>query len=107
MGRTAVIEAGANNIYGVTFTREDIDAARSDARAQAIEDAQAKAQEYADLNDLTLGDVVVVSEVIGNNVPLFDHSYAAQGLDGGAGPSITPGQLEVLVQIEVTYAASK
>lgn len=103
----AVIEAGANNIYGVSFTREEIDAARSDARAQAIEDAQAKAQEYADLNELTLGDVVVVSEVIGNNVPLFDRSYAAQGLGGGAGPSITPGQLEVLVQVEVTYAASK
>lgn len=103
----AVIEAGANNIYGVSFTREDIVAARSDARAQAVEDAQAKAQEYAGLNDLTLGDVVVVSEVIGNNAPLFDRGYPAEGLGGGGGPSIAPGQLEVLVQVQVTYAASK
>lgn len=103
----AVVAAGANNIYGVSFTREDIDAARSDARTQAIEDAKARAQEYADLNDLTLGDVVVVSEVIGNNAPMFDRGFPAQGLGGGGGPSIAPGQLEVLVQVQVTYAASK
>jgi uncharacterized protein YggE len=61
----AAIEAGANNIYGVTFSLDDPSQVESEAREKAVADAQAKAQELATLNDVKLGDVVSVSEVIG------------------------------------------
>lgn len=103
----AAVEAGANNVFGVTFTREDAEGARSQARVEAVENAQAKAQEYAGLNDLTLGSVVSVSEVVGGSAPYgLVREAAAEGL-GGGGPSISPGQLEVQVQIQITYEAAQ
>lgn len=103
----AVIQAGANNVYGVSFTREDAEGARSQARSEAVKNALAKAQEYAELNGLTLGDVVSVSEVIGGATPFgVMRESAAVGL-GGGGPDISPGQLEVQVQVQVTYEAAK
>ena len=61
----AAIEAGANNIYGVTFSLDDPSQVESKAREKAVADAQAKARELATLNDVEVGDVVSVSEVIG------------------------------------------
>lgn len=102
----AVIDAGANNVFGVSFTREDADEARSEARADAVADAEAKAEEYAQLNGVTLGEVVSVSEVINAGVPMPLGRGAAEGL-GGGGAAISPGQLEVHVQIQVTYAVAE
>jgi uncharacterized protein YggE len=101
----SAVSAGANNVFGVTFTREDAQAARSEARVEAVKNAKAKAQEYAQLNDLTLGSVISVSEVVGGGTP-FEMPAAAEGL-GGGGPSISPGQLEVQVQIQITYVATQ
>lgn len=101
----AVIQAGANNVYGVTFTREDAEAARRQARSEAVQNARAKAQEYARLNSLTLGEVISVSEVIGGSMPFVGVREAAGY--GGGGPDISPGQLEVQVQIQITYEVTR
>jgi uncharacterized protein YggE len=49
-----------------------------------------------------LGDVVSVSEVIGGAGPVFDRATIATGLGGGA--PIQPGELEVSMSIQVTFA---
>jgi uncharacterized protein YggE len=102
----AAMEAGANNIFGVTFSIEDPGAAQSQAREEAVSDARAKAEELAGLHGLEAGEVISISEVIaqGGFFPSTVRMAAADmGAGGGAGP-ISPGQLQVSVQLQVTYA---
>ena len=105
----AAIAAGANNIFGVNFSIDDPSEAASVARAQAIENAQAKAQDLAQLTGLQLGNVVSVSEIIGSRGGFYGSSGLAAmsqaGLGGGGGP-IAPGQLNVNVQLEVIYSVT-
>jgi len=105
----AAIEAGANNIYGVTFNVADPSPLKGEAREKATDDALAKAQALAVLNQAELGDLISVSEIIGGSGggyypggfnPFFG---GAAGLGGGGGP-IVPGELNMTVQLQVTYA---
>jgi len=101
------IEAGANNIYGVTFSVADPSPLMSQAREKAVADASAKAQELAGLNNVTVGEVLSVSEIIGGVGGYYAGSFrglpAAEGMGGGGGP-ISPGELEMTAQLQVTYA---
>ena len=101
----AAIEAGANNIYGVEFALDDPSVAESDARAAAIADAQAKAEELAGLTNLTLGQVISVSEVVGMGGGYYAGNFAEQARAfGGGGTPITPGQLDLVMQLQVIFA---
>ena len=101
----AAVEAGANNIYGIEFSLEDQSAAESAARAQAVEDALAKAEELAGLTGVAVGSVVSISEVVGGNGGYYSSNFAeqARGLGGGSGAPIAPGQLELVMQLQVVY----
>lgn len=57
-----VVAAGANSIYGISFIVTDSTAAASQARAAAIADAMAKAEEIAAATGTRLGRLVSVSE---------------------------------------------
>ncbi len=103
---TAVTNAGANSIYGVSFSVADPAALEAEAREEAIANAQERARLLAELSGVTLGDVVAVSEVIGQ-MPYREMG----GLGGGgymaaeaAGTSISPGQLSYHVEVQVTFA---
>ena len=100
----AAIEAGANSTYGVEFRLDDQEGARSEARALAIESANAKAVELAGLTSVTVGQVLSVSEVIGNSPYYSAPSAAAYGLGGGGGTPISAGELQLTMQVQVTYA---
>ena len=96
----AVVEAGANNIWGVSFSVDDRTEAEEDARADAIADARARAGALAELAEVTLGPVMSVSEVLGSggiSVPLtVEKELSAAG-------SISPGEIEVSYQVQVTF----
>ncbi len=104
----AAMEAGANQVHGVSFSLADPTRFESEAREKAIANALAKATELATLNGLEVGSVVSVSEVIAQGGGFYDtslRSVAAQGgMGGGAGP-ISPGEMEVLMRLQVVYAA--
>lgn len=101
----AAIEAGANTINSVTFDIAKPAELQGQARKKAVDDAKAKAQELAGLNGVSLGDVVNVSEVVQGPVPLFGTTkYAAQGVGGGGVGPISPGEIEVTVQLQISYA---
>ena len=97
------VAAGANNVYGVSFSVDDTTKLEADARAKAIADAKVRAESLAKLSGVTLGDVLSVSEVIGGPSPVYDSQRmsAAAGLGGGA--PIQPGELEVNTSIQVTF----
>lgn len=96
----AAVEAGANNLWGVSFSVEDPELAEADARAAAIADAQGRAEALAELSNVELGPVMTVSEVIGGAGPM--PVAAERAVVSGAG-SISPGELEVSYQVQVTY----
>ena len=104
----AAIAAGANNIYGITFSLDDPSQVESEARGKAVTDANAKAQELAELNNLQLGNVLSVSEVVGTAgyyAGSFREMAAAPGLGGGGAGPISPGELTLTMQLQIVYAA--
>lgn len=102
----AAVEAGANNIYGIEFNVAQPSQFKSQVRQSAIADAKAKATELAQLTEVTIGKVVSVSEIV-NNGGYFQANYSQLGLGGGAAPAptspISPGELEIAMQLQVTY----
>lgn len=103
----AAIEAGANNIYGVTFSLDNPKSVESDARAKAVENAAAKAAELAELNGVEVGAVESISEVVGQGGGYFGGNFAAAapafGGGGGGGTSVSPGELSLSMQLQITY----
>lgn len=95
----AVVEAGANQVYGVNFTVADDEAWQSKARAAAVANAKERAAELAQLNGVALGDVLTISEVIGTS-PTPRVAFEAAAMGGG----IAPGELQLSTQVQITYA---
>jgi uncharacterized protein len=96
----AVIEAGANSIWGVSFSVDDPKAAQAEARSKAVTDAQTRAQALSELSGVKLGPVMSMSEVVsGGAVPM----YAMADRAAGGGGSISPGEVEVSYQVQVSY----
>jgi uncharacterized protein YggE len=96
----AVVEAGANNIWGVSFSVDDPKEAQADARAEAIADARSRAGALAELTEVTLGPVMSVSEVLGAGG--FSAQVVVEKAMSASG-SISPGEVEVSYQVQVTY----
>lgn len=95
------VTAGANSVYGVYFSMEDTADLEAQARAKAMADAEARAQALASLGGVSVGEVLTISEVIGTPGPV----YAIAKVEGlGAATPIQPGEYEVSVSVQVTYA---
>lgn len=102
----AAINAGATSLYGLSFDIADRSALETQAREQAIQDAQARAEEYASLIGAQLGDVIIVAETQFGGVQPFGFDSRAQGM-GGGGAVVAPGQTNVQIQVSVTYSISR
>jgi uncharacterized protein len=95
------VKAGANNVWGISFSLENTDKLEAQAREAAVKDAQARAQSLAELNNVQVGEVISVSEVVGSQpVPMY--AAKAQGLGGGGTPT-EPGEVTYTTQIQVIY----
>ena len=98
----AVTEAGANAIYGINFAVADPAALEAEARAAAMADAEKRAQSLAELGDVSLGEIRIISEIIGQPIaPMGGGGYMME--QAANAPGISPGQLSYQVQVQVTY----
>jgi uncharacterized protein YggE len=99
------LAAGANNVNGLTFSIDNTTALVKDARAKAVADAQARAEDLAAQMGVTLGDPISATEVTSSDpIPVAQ----ATGLGGGGGgPVISQGQLSVVVQVSTTYSITR
>lgn len=97
-------EAGLNQVSGVSFTIDDPETLRGEARTKALVQAREKANQLARSLGIRLGDVVSFSESGGGFPPPYPPYYARElALGGGGAPAIEPGSLDVAVTVSVTY----
>jgi len=99
------LDAGATNIWGLTYGIDDSATLEAEARTKALEDAADRAQQLASTLGVTLGDPIAVSELVGGLSPIFGVEAAMlRGQGGGGGPPLSPGELTVQIQVDVMYA---
>ena len=101
-----VVSAGANEVYGISFTIDDPDALKAEARKAAIAEAREKAKVLASDLGMRIGRVANFSE--GGSFPppvFFGREMALDGKGGGGDfePSVQPGENEIIVIVSVTY----
>jgi len=99
----AVVEAGgdATRIQDISFDVDDKTPYYEQARAEAVEDASNKATQLAELADVRLGKATYISEGA-VYLPVRADSYNVYPEAGGTTP-ISPGELEITVQVQVIY----
>jgi hypothetical protein len=102
-------ELGMNQTGGVSFTIDEPEALREDARAKAIEDAKKKAEQLASKLGLHIVKVVTFTEGFqGNGFPMATPMLKTMS-DGGRGgeavpsPDIQSGSLDVVSDVSVTF----
>ena len=109
----AVAEAGGNltRIDNVTFSVDDPSVYYGEAREKAMADARAKAEHLADLAEVALGKPIYISEGTQFS-PIWEELRYMGG--GGMAPvpeaamsSISPGEMEVSLIVQVTYSIGK
>jgi uncharacterized protein YggE len=101
----AGLDAGANNIYGISFGLEDTSELEAQARTEAISDGAARAKQLTDGIGVKLGNPISINETGGyGGGPIYvEYSAKVGGMGGGGAVPISPGQTTVTVQVTITY----
>ena len=100
---SAVVDTGANSIYGIQFDVADKQTALSEARKAAVENAQAQAEELAQAAGVTLGEVQSISSFGGFPVPVFEGKGGGGGQPMAAAVPVSSGQLTLTVDVSIVY----
>lgn len=102
-----VTAAGGDLIrfQGVNFSIEDTQALEVEARAAAVADLMAKANQIADLTGVVLGKPVFITEV-GHSAPktLAMTDRAFLGMEAAVETPILTGELDVVITLQARYA---
>src|SRR4030042_2708603 len=97
-------ELGANQVGSLSFTIDDPEKIKEEARQKAIENAKKKAGEMEKSLGIKLGKIVGFDESSDSTVPPV--YYGVDGRGGGAevpAPQIQAGQNEVVVTVNLMY----
>ena len=101
------VEAGGDllQVQSISFTIDDTTALRSEAREEAVADAQAKAEELASLAGVTLGKPTYITESISTPYPQpYFERGGVYAMEEAPVTEISAGELEVVVSVHITYA---
>ena len=103
-----VSEAGgdAARINGISFTVEDTSPLMVSLRADAVADAIAKANQFANLTGVGLGRLVFISETGGNapQIRAFPEADFAMAVSSFApSTSISGGELEITMSVQAVF----
>lgn len=100
-------EVGVNQVSNLTFTIDEPENLRAEARAKALKSARSKADDLAKALGVKILRVVNFSEYNADTspMPIYAKSYDAVGMGGGAVSSleIQTGTLDVKVNVNVIY----
>ncbi|HZG86930.1 SIMPL domain-containing protein [Paenibacillus sp.] len=102
----AVSKAGANRMNGIQFGTEKMDAYELQVIEKAMANAKAKADTIAKAAGRSVQSVLHVQQGgVSGGAPIYYPMVKAEAaaMDGGAGTSVQPGQLEITTTVTVTY----
>ena len=98
---------GANEVSGLSFTIDDPENLKKQAREKALADAKEKAQILANRLGVKLGGVMYYSEYEATNdyyAPRYAMGAEGGGIGGGYAPEATAGgSKDVVMNVNVTY----
>ncbi len=98
---------GASNVSGLSFTIDDEDKLQADARAEAIADAETKAEELADQLGVKIVRIVGFSENGGGYTPPMYLKREAMAMDSAAAnapaPELPMGENKIASSVSITY----
>jgi len=97
-----VVEAGANSINGIQFDVSDKTKALSEARMDAVANAQEQAAEIADASGVKLGEVMSINVYGGYPSPIFEGKGGGAAMMDVAAP-ISPGQMVLTVEVNMVF----
>ncbi|MBN2392360.1 MAG: SIMPL domain-containing protein [Anaerolineae bacterium] len=96
------LAVGANNVGSITFGVSDPTELQKQARATAVQNARAKAEELAAGLGIRVGKVRQVSEYVSGPTPIA--TYARDmGMGGGGEVPIATGSYNVTVEVQVIF----
>lgn len=98
-----LVAAGANQVNGPSFQIDDQDAALDEARLAAMKTARTRADLYAKAAGLRVVRVLTISESGGWSPPQPQVMFARGAMDKVAASPIAAGELELGVNVAVTY----
>ncbi len=101
----AVIQGGANDFGGLSFGLQDPKPIEVQARAQAVGEATAKAEQLAQAANVTLGPVQTISER-GSGVRPMAEMRALSASDAGGVP-VAGGEISVSVSVSMEFEISE
>ena len=103
---SGVGERGATNVSNLSFTIDDETALMAEARAAAINDAKAKAQQIAEDLDVRLVRMTGYWEERPGQYPQASYSMAmdeARGFGGNVAPEMPVGENRIVSTVTITY----
>lgn len=101
----AVVSAGATGVSGPNYYASTFDEAYAQALADAVTSSREKAAAVAKAANVTLGDVVAVTEGYQNTTYRVEEvALSATADSGGGSAKIAPGEVSIEAQVTVTYA---
>lgn len=99
------VSLGANEVGSLSFTIDDEEKSKEEARQKAVVNAEEKARTLAKTLGVKLGKITSFSETSGGGPqPLYYSGLEALGKGGGAAtPDIQTGQNEIYVYVTLNY----
>jgi hypothetical protein len=104
---TTAVETGGNGVRAsdLRLGVSDPEAALDRARDAAVEDATARAEQYAEATGTELGDVMSLREITGDRAIRRDLAYAKRAtLDEVAAVPIRAGEKDLEIKVEIVWA---
>jgi uncharacterized protein YggE len=98
----ALVQAGSNQINGISFDLNEPKQHVDEARKKAIADAKTKAQLYAGAAGVSVGGVVQISEVSASR-PIMPYEARSMAVAADSSVPIAAGQNMITSNVTVTF----
>ncbi|ODT83030.1 MAG: hypothetical protein ABS76_05785 [Pelagibacterium sp. SCN 64-44] len=97
------VTIGANTVNGVSFSVADPSDLYNQARKAAFADARAKAELYADAANVTLDEIISISETQGYNSPQPYPMYARADMAVAQAVPVEAGEMAFAINVSVQW----
>ncbi len=99
----AATAAGANNVGGISFEVSDPEAARNEARKDAVQKARANAEQAASVAGFKLGRMVNYAESFGGDQGPILYRQFEMAADSAAPTQVEPGSTDITVTVTLSF----